>query len=289
MNRRTALALLASGLLAPVYTPQAMAKDAKIVPINWDPTGRKVYWFEPHQDDGSLFMAQAVAHHVLANREVHVVLMSNGNASSARGEINGTAVDTGWWGSPVHDPAREGYAPLGLTEFGLARTREWRQAWIQLGVPPERQHFGMGLASSDLLPTNITTAYATDVMRYWVQQDLNQGLPAPSLKTMWWGDTTTDHANCGAALRALRLSNDTHYADAQWMVRTEQRGVTGSQQYAVPAAMLAEVQALQERSGWCYCAWAPEQGMYAIGRHSVSDLLDSGPLAHLANWIVKNP
>lgn len=257
------------------------------MPINWDPTGRRVYWFEPHQDDGSLFMAQAVAHHVLAGREVHAVLMSNGNTSGARNEINGTAVDNGWWGTPGHDPAHEGYGPLGLTEFGLARTREWRQSWIQLGVPPERQHFGMGVASSDLLPANITTAYAEVVMRYWQQQDQSEGLPNASFKTMWWGDTTLDHANCGSALRAIRLI-DPDFADAQWMVRTEQHGTTGMQ-YAVPSTMLAEVRQMQQRSAWPYQAWAPEHGLYAAGRHSVSDLFDSGPLAHLPNWIVKTP
>lgn len=258
------------------------------MPINWDPTGRRVYWFEPHQDDGCLFMAQAAAHHVLAGREVHVVLMSNGNTSGARNEINGTVVDNGWWGTPAHDPAHEGYTALGLTEFGLSRTREWSQSWRQLGVPPERQHFGMGLASSDLLPANITTAYATDVMQYWQQQDHSDGLPNPSFKTMWWGDTTLDHANCGSALRTLRLTDPDFY-DAQWMVRTEQHGVTGSVQYAVPSNLLAEVRQMQSRSAWPYQAWAPEHGMYAAGRHSVPDLFDSGPLAHLPNWIVKQP
>lgn len=257
------------------------------MPINWDPTGRRVYLFEPHQDDGALFMGQMAAHHVLAGREVRVVLMSNGNTSAARNEINGTVVDNGWWGTPAHNPAREGYEPLDLTDFGLARTQEWRQSWIQLGVPPERQHFGAGMASSDLLPANITTAYATSVMQYWMQQDLNEGLPAPSMKAMWWGDTTLDHANCGTALRNLRLT-DPHFVDAQWMVRAEQHGDTGMQ-YAVPSTMLAEVRAMQSRAAWCYCAWAPEYGSYAIGRHSVPDLFDSGPLVHLPNWIVKTP
>jgi len=257
------------------------------MPINWDPTGRRVYVFEPHQDDAALFMAQMIAHHVLAGREVHAVLMSNGNTSGARAEINGTVVDNGWWGTPAHNPAREGYEPLDLTEFGLARTREWRQSWIQLGVPPERQHFGMGLASSDLLPDEITAAYATDVMRYWMQHDLDAGLAAPSMKTMWWGDIATDHASCGSALRTLKLT-DPAFADAQWMVRTEQHGDTGMQ-YPVPTGMLAEVRKMQERSAWPYQAWAPESGMYAAGRHSVPGLFDTGPLAHLPNWIVKTP
>lgn len=257
------------------------------MPINWDPTGRRAYFFEPHQDDGALFMGQVAAHHVLAGREVHAVLMSNGSTSGARAEINGTTVDNGWWGTPAHNPAREGYAPLDLTEFGLARTREWSQSWLQLGVPLERQHLGMGLASSDLLPDTISVAYATDVMRYWMEQDRSEGLSNSSMKTMWWGDNATDHAACGAALRNLKLT-DPDFADAQWIVRTEQHGDAGAQ-YAVPAAMLAEVRQMQYRAAWPYQAWAPEQGMYAAGRHSVPDLFDSGPLIRLPNWIVKTP
>lgn len=257
------------------------------MPINWDPTGRRVYVFEPHQDDAALFMAQMAAHHVLAGREVHAVLMSNGSSSGARAEINGTAVDNGWWGTPPHNPAREGYAPLDLTEFGLARTREWQQSWIQLGVPLERQHLGMDLASSDLLPTNITTAYATEVMRYFHQRDREEGLAGPSMKTMWWNDIASDHANCGTALRNLKLT-DPDFADAQWMVRTEQHGDAGAQ-YAVPANLIAEVRQMQKRAAWPYQAWAPEHGMFAAGRHSVPDLFDSGPLVNLPNWIVKTP
>lgn len=263
------------------------------MPIVWNPTGRNVYWFEPHQDDACLFMAAAIAHHVLAERTVHVVLMSNGSTSSALGEINGDAVDGGFWHVPAHDPAREGYAPLTKTEFGLVRTAEWRQSWLHLGVPPERQHFGMGLASSDLLPDAITQAYATEVMQYWLDHDAAAGLPAPSLKTMWWGDTTQDHKNCGKALRALKLA-DPSGIDAQWMVRAEQRPggpnpAPGSQVYTVPAAYQAEAAVMQLRSAHPYMAWLPAKGAYAAGRHSVPQLLEEGPLANQSNYIVRNP
>lgn len=257
--------------------------------IDWSPTGRRVYIMEPHQDDAALFKAQMVAHHTLAGREVHAVLMSNGSTSGALAEINGTAVDNGWWGSPPHEPDREGYAPLSQVEFGLARTREWSQSWLALGVPLERQHFGKGLASSDLLPDAITVAYATDVMTYWAAVDALSERPAASFKTMWWGDTTQDHANCGAALRALKLSGNPDFADAQWMVRFEQEGAPGSQQYSVPANLLPTVKAMQRRAGWCYCAWAPKAGSFAIGRHSVPDMFDNGPLIMRPNTIVKNP
>lgn len=249
--------------------------------------GANVYFFEPHQDDASLFMAQAVAHHVLAGRTVHVVLMSNGSTSNVLGELNGTAGDPTWWGG-THDPAAEGYAPLTQTEFGLARTREWVQSWRHLGVPPgPQQHFGMGLASSADLPDQVSRAYATDVMQYWVDSDLAAGLPRPGLFTMWWNDPQPDHAACGQALKTLRQT-DPDYADGRWLVKPEQAATAGAATYSVPAAMLAEVRLRQKRAAWAYGAWAPAQGAYAIGMHSVAvPYFNDGPLAGAANHIVR--
>jgi LmbE family N-acetylglucosaminyl deacetylase len=249
--------------------------------------GPRVYFLEPHQDDAALFMAQAIAHHVLAGREVHVVLMSNGSTSQVLGELNGTAADPTWWAG-THDPAAEGYAPMTAAEFGLARTREWRQSARHLGVPPAQQHLGMDVATSDLLPNGITQAYATDVMQYWLDHDLNAGLARPGFYTMWWGDPTADHAACGQALRALRLS-DPDFADSRWMVKPEQAAAASASVYGVPAALVAEVKLMQKRAAWAYGAWAPEQGAFAVGMHSVRSYFEGGPLVGAVNHIVRNP
>lgn len=245
-----------------------------------------VYFLEPHQDDASLFMAQVIAHHVLAGRNVHAVLMSNGSTSNVLDELNGAASDPTWWGG-VHDPGAEGYAPLTKDEFGLARTREWVQSWRHLGVPPgPNQHFGMGLASSTDLPDGIDEAYATDVMRYWMGSDLDAGLPRPGFYTMWWGDPNPDHAACGQALRVLRLA-DPDFADSRWLVKPEQATAAGAAVYTVPAAMLPEVRLRQKRAAWAYGAWAPAQGAYAIGMHSVALPYFDDPLRGDPNHIVR--
>lgn len=258
--------------------------------INWEPTGRRVYFFEPHQDDGSLFMAQVAAHHMLAGREVHVVLMSNGSTSSALEKLNGEIHTGPWWGG-FHDPAREGYAPLGQEDFGLARTRELLASWTALGVPPERVHFGDGAASSADLPDGVSDAWAEHVMRHWMDTDDAAGRDHPGMYTMWWNDTTADHAACGRALRELRL-HESWYADARWCVRQEQAGAAGVSEYQVPAALLAEVKLLQKRAAYAYGAWSPRGGeaaSYAIGMHSVSALFNSGPLIGAPNHIVRYP
>lgn len=251
--------------------------------------GRNVYFLEPHQDDGVLFMGQVAAHHVLAGRTVHVVLMSNGSTSNALGEVNGTASDPTWWGG-VHDPFHEGYYPLSKDEFGRARTREWSQSWRQLGVPPERQHYGMlgfGADSQDL-PDQVSVAYATEVMQYWMDHDLDDFGVQPGMYTMWWGDVQADHSACGHALRNLRLA-DPHFADGRWMVKPEQAAAAGAAVYSVPAANLAEVKLMQKRSAWAYGAWAPEQGAYAIGMHSVALPYFDDPLRGDPNHIQRYP
>ncbi len=247
----------------------------------------RVYFLEPHQDDGVLFMAQVAAHHVLAGREVHVVLMSNGSTSGALAEINGTASDPTWWGG-THNPAAEGYTPLTATEFGLARTREWRQSWRHLGVPDANMHLGMDLATSDLLPNNISTGYATDVLEYLSDADATAGRDKPGFYTMHWEDPQPDHAAVGTALRTLRL-NDSAFSDARWLVKPEEAANVGATVYGVPVAMQAQVKLWQKHAAWPYGAWAPEQGTYAIGMHSVASYFNGGPLAGAVNYIVRNP
>ncbi len=249
----------------------------------------RVYFLDPHQDDGVLFMAQVAAHHVLAGREVHVVLMTNGSTSSALAEINGTATDPTWWGTPDHDPAAEGYTPLTPAGFGLARTREWRQSWRHLGVPPERQQFGEGwLAQSDGLPNNISVAYATGVIETLAAAEAAAGRDKPGFYTMHWEDPQPDHAAVGTALRNLRLA-DPAFSDARWLVKPEEAADAGAVPYTVPATMLTEVVRRQKHAAWAYGAWAPEQGAYAIGMHSVASYFNGGPLAGAVNYTGRNP
>lgn len=255
--------------------------------INWNPTGRRVYFLSPHQDDETLFMAQVLAHHVLANREVHVILMGNGSTSSVLQKLSGEIHTGPWWGG-FHYPDHEGYEPLNQTEFGRARTDEMRTALRHLGVPPERLHFGAGLESSEDLPDATSQSYAANVLEYWMAHDLAAGREAPGFYSMHWTDPTSDHAHIGAALRAARV-NDSRFADSRWLCKPELAAAAGAQPYTVPTSLQAEVKLMQKRAALAYGAWAPEQGAYAIGMHSVSAYFNGGPLAGAVNHIVRNP
>lgn len=259
------------------------------MPVNWEPTGRAVYFFTPHQDDEVLFMGWAIAHHVLAGRKVHIVLMSNGSTSNVRAELNGEVPDPTWWGGP-HDPAHEGYAPLTQVQFGLARTLELLNAAAQLGVPEGRVHFGMDLPTSADLPDSVSESYAGDVFTYWAEKERDEGRAAPGLYTMHWDDPHPDHAHCGKMLRNLRLGSDL-FADSRWMTKPEEAADADADEYVVPLSMRTEAGWMVKRAAWAYGAWAPPVS-FAIGMHSVGGpegYFQEGPLAGGPNHIVRTP
>lgn len=219
-------------------------------------------------------MGQVIAHHALAGRQVHVVLCSSGETSAARDQINGLAPN-GFWGG-LHYPAREGYAPLTPDTFGLARTRELIAACAQLGVPAERVHIGPvdqdsadGMLSA-YLPDVIGVDWCTQVITSWAAHFADLGHPQVGHYTMWHTDAQADHAALGRALKYLRVGNPARFGDARWLVKPEQVAAAKASAYALPSAQSAQIRLMARRAGWCYRAWQPSAGAYAIGYHSVA-------------------
>jgi LmbE family N-acetylglucosaminyl deacetylase len=232
------------------------------------PTGRPIVFYSPHQDDETLFMGQVIAHHALVGREVHVVLATNGETSGALAEINGTAPDPGWWGG-YHFPTREGYAPVSRDEFGRARSREFAAASRQLGVMAANIHFGLPGQTHDNLPPRIDVAAAESLMVAWAEHFTATGRDQVGHYTMWKGDPNPHHAALGQALQNENNAHPQWFGDARWLVKPEQATAARASVYRVPAAHQANAVAMARRAARCYTAWAPAQGMYAIGRHSV--------------------
>lgn len=258
-------------------------------PVPSDPPGAPVVFVTPHQDDEDLFMGQVIGHHAVAGREAHIVLGCNGALSNVIQKLNGTLVDANYWGG-YHFPAREGYAPLSLQEFGLARTRELVASAAELGVPAGRVHLGRAdepLASSDLLPDAISVDWAKEIFESWADHFGALGFPQVSFYTMWWGDNHADHAALGQALRELRLADPDRYRNARWLVKPEQAAAAGASAYGLPADQAATIKAMAKHAGWCYRAWQPAAGAFAIGYHSVGTVYFPGVESGIPNHIVR--
>lgn len=240
-------------------------------------TGRPWIWYEPHQDDLSLWFPQGVSHHVLAGREVHIVSASDGSTSAILKAINGQE-SNGWWGG-YHYPAREQYpAPLSPADFAQARDRELLQASVQLGVRQENVHLEL-----DWRGSTITVAQAESLIRRY--EDL---YPGAGHYTMHWADPDPTHAALGTALRNLALYESETFKDCRWVVRSSQAGtVAGAVEYVVPAALKAQTFHMARCAAKSFGAWAPPE-RYAIGQHSVpSDFAGVGQ--GRPEWIVKTP
>ena len=220
--------------------------------------GRDVDFVSAHADDERLMKGWVIAHHVLAQRPVHLILATDGSTTSALGMLNGEAA-SGWWGG-YHNPEREGYQPLTPQDISDARDREYISSGRQFGLPLERIHLNKEHRGPDL---NVDQATALLLRR-------REQSPDAGVYTHHWDDIDDSHAALGEALLELHLASPLDWPDVRWMVRPEQVGTTaGATQYGIPGQYADDARLLMTRGTRCYAAWAPSQGRYAVGYHSV--------------------
>jgi LmbE family N-acetylglucosaminyl deacetylase len=242
------------------------------VPTVPQPRGRPIIFYSPHQDDETLFMGHVIAHHTLIGRGVHVSLLTRGAGSVAIDAINGVRPST-WWGGR-HQPAQEGYRPLTLDEFVVARNREYVAACGALGIWPDNIHLD---PCEDL-----TVDAAKRVMRSYADRYPNAGH-----YTMWWRDGHVEHAQIGQALLELHESDD-RFRDSRWLVKPVEADEAEALPYRVRDEDLrARAAKMVWRALLPYTSWAPATGMFAIGGHSIGNTYLADVMAGAPNHILK--
>lgn len=232
-------------------------------------TGRPVIFYAPHADDETLNMGITIAEHVAASREVHVVLMTHGRSSGALSVINGTTTGS-YWVLP-HNPTVEGYSPLTVDDFADARIREFHNSCGQLGVPVANRHIYYLDDPSSSNGETVTYAEAKTVIQSYVNQ-----FPDADHYTLSYHDIHPDHAALGQALRDLynagAITNAVRFVISMATRNDyESRGATipGGGWKDVPTDNVIKQKVINACR--CYSAWAPVEGSYAIGYHSVAD------------------
>lgn len=251
------------------------------------PTGRRVFFIAPHQDDETISMGQIIAHHALVGRRCSAVIGSMGETTTAIHSINGT-VSNGWWGGK-HDLALEGYEPLTQEHVGIARDLEFIQAAGALGVLPEEVRIPSApRISSSVTPADYV-ATATAVLL-----ELKAIDPTAGFYTMHRLDIDPMHAAYGQALLNLYNADPVAWNDVRWVVRQAQAVSPLSdpdhivaEQYAVPGDKIAEAKLMVRHAARAYEAWAPRAARYAVGYHSVGLSLWPDVVAGNPNWIVR--
>lgn len=238
--------------------------------------GRPVIFCVPHPDDETLGAGVPIAEHVAGGRDVHVLLMTRGTSSAAIDKVNGLAFSP-WWGVP-HNPTVEGYQPLTADALGHSRVREIRDALGCLGVSADRLHFARDLLGSEPVDTQITVAQAKTAIKALHQQVMasnpdsgNCGLWTPTHVV----DNNSDHLNIGKASLQLGAEDPVVWADRRYWVIPPYWSDTRLNQ--VPGRMWdtpTDVQITNRVRNACrvYASWAPGEGRYAFGYHSVAGM-----------------
>lgn len=193
----------------------------------------QVFFYEPHPDDFLLSMGLAGLHYIANGFKTTVVNMTKGNALGLANTLNGQTTT----GTPItctapvdhpyiHDPAREGYAPLTTDDVGAARLAEARSTLGAMAMVPQiTDANGVPIARGDVSQiigglddgfgdpstgssTATPTRAAIDAAKA-IMLPIIQANPNSFHYTMSPADHHKDHAACGIALREIKQENPT--------------------------------------------------------------------------------
>ncbi len=226
-----------------------------------------------HPDDELLGMGVAIAEHVAAGRDTHVLWLTDGGNTTARNAINGVGTSA-WWGV-VHDPAAEGYTPLTVEDCAAARVRESDTAAAVLASPGTVTTHRAGLTSQSLTQTFDQEQAQAAVLA--VCDAIAPGGPVHLKGHSHLVDNHPDHLAVGGAVKALAAGDPArfpavrYYVLPQYWADPRLSQVAASFDLPTDAGIAARVR----NAARAYGAWAPQQGVFAVGYHSVNSLLDT--------------
>jgi len=251
----TRRSLLAAGIVVALTTtiqPRPRVESAM---------GRPVIFVVAHPDDETLGFGPQLRRHVVYDRDVHVLLLTRGEATRVREELNGERI-TPWW-RVLHNPVVEGYAPLTQTDVGTARLAELVAAVGCMGIPPDRVHEAR-------LPDGGVTVEAAKAAIL----ELADTLPDTGLWShSYLVDNHPDHLAAGQAVRQLGEEQPTRFWDRRYMIEPQYWTDPRISQLPHPPS-LADAADADERDRTinacrAYGVWQPRSGAFAVGMHSV--------------------
>lgn len=258
------------GLLCVVFfKPWLRFQTSKPAPASCSTTTTPpVVFLFPHQDD-EMFMAGTIHRALTGGRPVYAIMVTDGANSRARHMINGenddhTAVRDGLK-HYRHIPLREGYLPLDKHAFAVARNKEFFESMLTLGLQPEHILFANsggveGTTTPEYPNDSLTVASATEVIRSFCNL-LGNGTYITVAAEL--GNLNATHGDHYALREALR-----HYPGSMEKKFFSEKIGVGS-----PVPLSQEEMVTKKKALRAYGVWNPREGRFAIGEHSVVDLL----------------
>ncbi len=220
-----------------------------------------------HPDDELLAMGVAVAEHVAFGRDTHILWLTDGPGTAARAALNGDTISP-WWGVR-HDPVAEGYAFLSETDVAEARVREGVNAVNALASPGAVTIHRAGLRAYPQADAEAAIVAVADLIA--------PGAPVQLKTHSWLVDNHPDHLAAGNAVKHLAASQPGRFGAPRYYVLSTYWSDARLSQVADTFDLPTDstIAARVRNACRAYGAWAPQQGMFAVGYHSVPGLLDT--------------
>jgi N-acetylmuramoyl-L-alanine amidase len=245
--------------------------------IELHPSDRPILYLAPHQDDEILSFGIDIRNELSHGRNVHVILMTDGENSGARDILNGQydhestypifAGDKIYcnWHHTYHDPILENYQGKHLTfeEFSSLRTSEFKRALHSLGVPENQIHI-------EAVPTGIINI---DNVERIIEKYLAL-YPSADVRSLSWFDGHSTHSLIGQTVRSMQQTGVIQQYQVKYFL-----SIYTDRFYPVEKPLETRVEFMEKESDLAllmnaaneYIKFDPSAGFYGIGYHSVSE------------------
>ena len=227
-----------------------------------------ILYFAPHQDDELLTMGVDISKTcLLPNKEVHVVLCTDGSNSPARYRLYSCKV------CPIHNKIHN--YPLSKEEFVQARDREFISSCKALGVLPENIHIYEKRAVDGYL----SVEHAKEIIKYYVSiygKDVEVRTFAPF---KFGSYQHADHYNL--ALAAKTLLKEKIFFEAKFFIETYHipkglKKIIIGLFYNITKEDVSEQikEKIEKAIQQSYAYWNPEEKRYSVGYHCVGKMFE---------------
>ena len=219
-------------------------------------------FYVPHADDETLSMGAAIIECLRAGNEVYLALLTDGAADETLACLNGS-FQCPWHGC-FHNPEEERFRdiPMSPKAFSRARREEFLAAARVMGIPDEH------ISVYSFPDGRLTTNNVREIVHCY-EEDKTLPFPKRHHTMTFKYDTHNDHISAGRAL--LELQNEGVIAESTWYIKRSMWHTlppdSGIKTIKVISTMGQRI--LAEICKQVYMSYAPTEGKYAIGYHSV--------------------
>ena len=225
-------------------------------------------YFSPHQDDELLSMGVDICRTcLLPNKEVHVVLCTDGSKSPARQRLNSENV------CPIHNNVHK--YNLSVEDFIQARDSEFLSSCKALGVSPENIH----IYEKRAIDGSLSFEYAQEIIKHFISiygKNVEVRTCAPFNSLCY---QHKDHYNLGLA--AKQLLKEKLFLKAKFFIEGYYMP-KGLNRYLSKLLYIIkkedcsqqEKEIIEKALQLSYGYWNPAEKRYSVGYHCVPKMFE---------------